>query len=71
MIVGEKMILALEELRLAMNETGIERTAGLRTAMGENCSYYRKSLDIFLDEEFELILPLLRAALDEMEKTNG
>jgi hypothetical protein len=36
-----------------LNKSGVERTAGLLYAMGNDCSYYRKSLDIFLRRDYE------------------
>ena len=62
---GEKLIEILEALRLRLENSGVERTYGLKEALGGDCSFYRKSLDLFLERDFDDIKELLEAALQE------
>ena len=57
--VGEELIDELDSLReelLRLHEqlssSGVERTNGLRKAMGSDCQYYRKSLNLFLEKDY-------------------
>jgi hypothetical protein len=56
---GEDLIDYLEDLRLNLNslrerleKSGVERTKGLRDAMGNDCKFYRKSLGLFLERDY-------------------
>lgn len=60
---GEELIKLLETLRLRINDSGVERTNGLLQALGDDCSYYRKSLDMFLDRDHDELKSLLTQAL--------
>ena len=55
---GEELIDKLEQLRVRLNSSGVERTAGLASAMGRDCTYYKKSLKRFIDEDFEQLSAL-------------
>ncbi len=44
---------SLEDLRKRMQSSGLERTAGLKDAMGDDCAYYRKSRNILLEKDYE------------------
>ena len=68
---GERLIIALDQLRARISSSGVERTAGLRNAMGDDCSFYRKSLDLFLDRDYEDIESLLRDSITEFDKLKG
>jgi hypothetical protein len=68
---GEKLILCLDKLRARLNSSGTERTAGLRKAMGDDCTFYRKSLDIFLNRDYDDIEALLSEAKAEFDKLKG
>jgi len=59
---GQDLIQLLEELRVELNQAGVERTAGLLRAMGDDCSYYRKSLNIFLDKHYDKVKNLVTKA---------
>lgn len=52
MLAGEQLIQSLEKLRTRLNQSGVERTAGLKLAMGDNCQFYWKSLNIFLSKDY-------------------
>ena len=65
---GEELIIALDKLRERLSSSGVERTAGLREAMGNDCSFYRKSLDIFLSRDYDDLLLLLNQAQLELSK---
>lgn len=60
MTPGEELINNLNDLRIKLNDlsarlnsSGVERTIGLKTALGEDCRYYRKSMGLFLDKDYE------------------
>ena len=57
MSTGTKLLETLDLLRLRLNKSGIERTVGMKNSMelGEDCYLYKKSLDIFLRDDFEEI----------------
>jgi hypothetical protein len=68
---GQELIEKLDELRTRLNRSGVERTAGLMRVVisngGGDCSYYRKSLDIFLRKDYEDIHSLLEDIKKEMD----
>lgn len=49
---GEQLIYLLEKLRIKLSNSGVERTVALRDNMGDNCPYYRKSMQLFLDRDY-------------------
>ena len=57
---GEDLIRLLDDLRVSLDKSGIERTNGIRIGMGDNCEYYRKSLNIFLEKDYKKISSLIR-----------
>jgi hypothetical protein len=65
---GEDLVRILEVLRTRLNTSGVERTAGLRSAMGDDCTFYRKSLNILLNKDYEDLFGLVKEALREFEK---
>ena len=73
---GQDLIIRLEELRNKLNRSGVERTAGLMRVLsdkpgGNDCSYYRKSLDIFLKKDYDQIhflLVELKKVMDKLGK---
>jgi len=50
---GEQLLLLLEKLRIRLSNSGVERTQGLRDNMGRDCPYYRKSMQLFLERDYE------------------
>jgi hypothetical protein len=64
---GQELIKLLEELRLRLDNSGVARTNGLLCELGEDCQFYRKSLDIFLNKDFDDILLLLTRAKEKMD----
>lgn len=49
---GEELVDVFNQLRLRLNQSGVERTVGLREAFDDDCAYYRKSLDKFLKQDY-------------------
>jgi hypothetical protein len=56
---GEDLIDHLNTLRKTLNtlrerleDSGVERTAGLRDAMGNDCRFFKKSVNIFLEKDY-------------------
>lgn len=70
-IPGRELIEKLEVLRLRIINSGVERTSALLRGMGDDCSYYRKSLDIFLRKDYDELKKLLSEVLERMEKLDG
>lgn len=68
---GQKLIEALERLRARLSTSGVERTAGLLEAMGDDCTYYRKSLDIFLTRDYDELEDLVDAVNTEFNRLKG
>ena len=48
-------------LKYRLENSGIERTLGLLNNLGNDCSYYRKSLDIFLRRDYNDIYRIMFA----------
>jgi hypothetical protein len=67
-IPGEELIQILDELRNVLNRSGVERTAGLLRELGDDCSYYRKSLDIFLKRDYDRVYGVIKQAKEVMDK---
>lgn len=57
---GEKLIEALFRLQERLNKSGIQRTYGLREAMGVECNYYWKSLNLFLKRDYSELMALVQ-----------
>jgi hypothetical protein len=58
--VADELIDQLDVLRLdlmnlesRLSQSGVERTKGLRDAMGEECRFYRRSMNLFLERDYE------------------
>lgn len=68
---GEDLIVVLEKFRQRLNSSGVERTAGLRAAMGDDCTFYRKSLNLLLKRDYDELHILLKEALLEFKKIEG
>jgi hypothetical protein len=58
--VADELIDQLDVLRLdlmnlesRLSQSGVERTKGLRDAMGEECRFYRRSMNLFLEKDYE------------------
>ena len=66
-----KMISTLSSLQLRIQKSGFERTAGLREAMGEDCPYYRKSLSLFMENDFQDLHSLLQKLGIEMKSVTS
>lgn len=71
MFPGQELIQILDELRNRLNKSGVERTAGLLRELGNDCTYYRKSLDIFLRKDYDEVWGLLMRAKDIMDKVGA
>jgi len=70
---GEQLVSALENLRAKLIKSGVERTFGLRKAMGIECEYYWKSLNVFLKRDYKELKSLVDTAkhwFDRCEEEN-
>lgn len=71
LLPGEALVLALDKLRDKLIRSGTQRTAGLFEAMGPECEYYWKSLNVFLKRDYSELRELVNQAkimFDECEK---
>jgi hypothetical protein len=68
---GESLLLLLERLRTRLSTSGVERTTGLLLAKGNDCPYYRKSLDIFLDQDYDQLKQLVDTLHTEFARYQG
>jgi hypothetical protein len=50
-----------------LNRSGLERTAGLRDSMGDDCPYYQKSLKLFFRNDLVDLRHLLVKLVEEIE----
>lgn len=65
------LLSSLNDLRNRLNISSVERTIGLRDAMGENCTYYRKSRNLFLEKDYQDLKRLTLEVLEELRKVEG
>ena len=49
----------LNDLHVTINDSGVERTNGLKNALGAECQYYKKSLQLFLNQDYEKLRDLV------------
>jgi hypothetical protein len=49
----------LNDLHTTLNSSGVERTNGLKNALGSECQYYRKSLKLFFEQDYEKLRDLV------------
>lgn len=68
---GEQLLEKLEEIRLRLGRSGVERTAGLGNALGTDCGYYKKSMKKFLDQDYVDIRNLFKQAGDLFDLIEG
>lgn len=75
---GEELIDSLDNLRRHLNEcrerlgsSGVERTRGLREAMGRDCNFHRKSLDLFLDRDYDDLKDLVASCYRLFQEVEG
>lgn len=69
--LGDQLLDSLEKLRTTLpalvtrlNESGVERTVGLRDNMGKDCVYYKKSLRLFLTRDYKDLRDLVSSVED-------
>ncbi len=63
-----ELIKKLEKLRLRLNNSGTQRTAGLLDSMGDDCTYYKKSMNIFLKRDYDEVRDLIKEARELFNK---
>jgi hypothetical protein len=75
---GEKLIHELDALRIALaklsdrlNNSGIERTEGLRETQGSDCPYFKKSLDIFVRKDYIQIRDMVESVHNLFRTVEG
>lgn len=65
------LLSSLNAIRARLITSSVERTVGLRDAMGENCAYYRKSRNLFMDKDYQELKLLFLETLEEFRKVEG
>ena len=60
-LTPDEVSIPLRAFKYRLDRSGIERTLGLLKNMGDDCSYYRKSLDIFLRKDYNDIYKIIMA----------
>ncbi len=75
---GDELIQNLENLRKSLIHThdrlvasGVERTQGLKKNLGENCVYYKQSLDLFLKNDYQDIMNLIQRCHELFQLVEG
>ena len=75
---GEELISLLDTLRInllqlsdKLKDSGVERTQGLKDAMGIDCPYYRKSLNLFLEQDYTELKNLITATNKQFNLIEG
>ena len=68
MTTGEQLIKELDDLRRhlltlsdRLNNSGIERTQGLKDNMGLDCPYFKRSLNIFMKKDYEELRDMVQS----------
>jgi hypothetical protein len=71
LLPGEKLVDKLETLRLflenfvdKLDESGTKRTKGLREWKGRSCAWYWKSMELFLNKDYEVMKKLILEAAE-------
>jgi hypothetical protein len=57
--IKENESIPILALKYRLENSGVERTLGLLNKLGDDCSYYRKSLDIFLRRDYNDIYKIV------------
>lgn len=75
---GDILIQELEVLRQTLvklteklTNSGVERTHYLRGHMGADCGYFKKSMDLFLDFDYDEIKALINAVHERFDIIEG
>ena len=75
---GEDLIDKLETLRNKLNalrerleNSGVERTVGIRNALGNDCRFFRKSVSLFLERDYLELKTLIKDASDLFDVVEG
>ena len=64
--LGE-ILSSFSALQKRLKNSGFERTAGLRQSMGDDCSYYQKSLNLFFKNDLVDLKHLLVTLVEEID----
>jgi hypothetical protein len=51
MTIDDNTIVLINELRIRLTNSGVERTAGLGKAMSTECDFYQKSKRLFIERD--------------------
>lgn len=78
MPLDQQLILDLERLRKFLNalhsdlnSSGVERTAHFLTFVGQDCAYFKKSMEFFLAEDYDTLKAIIRDLSDLFDLIDG
>lgn len=54
-----------------LEKSGVQRTTGLKFNLGDDCPYYKKSKDIFLQRDYEALKTLFLECLNQYRIVEG
>ncbi len=63
----ESVLSSLSATQKRLKNSGFERTTGLRQSMGDDCSYYLKSLNLFFKNDLVDLKHLLIKLVEEID----
>ena len=62
----DKFLNALNELRVRLNNSGVERAVGVGKAMGKKCDYYTKAVRSVRNRDLSDINRLLKEVMENL-----
>lgn len=68
---GEELVELLNKLRQRLNNSGVERTVGLRDVMGDDCTYFRRSMDKFIRKDYQDVHEIIGKLMDVYRVLEG
>lgn len=67
----EKLRTFLNKLTSELNSSGVERTAHFLNYVGTDCAYFKKSIEFFLEEDYDKLRDTIRDLADLFDILEG
>lgn len=61
----------LEKMRDRLEDSGVERTFHMKRIMGSDCQLYQKSMNLFVDEDYEELRDLTSSIWEQFQIIEG
>ena len=61
----------LNALHKDLNSSGVERTAHFLTFVGQDCAYFKKSMEFFLAEDYDTLKTVIKDLNDLFDIIDG